>query len=307
MILAAGLTPAWQQIVELDSLAVGEVNRARNFHSTASGKVINVGLALHHLTAPSRTLAAIGGVNGEQIRTEFAELGASARWIASKTPTRICTTILDRSTGRATELVENSRALAEEDISAFLAAFSEEALAAEWIVASGSIPVGAPEDFYPRLMAGTAASFILDISGPLLLAALRCAPFLVKPNRDELALTLGRDLTRDSALLDAMRHINQQGARWCVVTDGAGPIHATHGDTAFRFQPLQIEAPVNPIGCGDCFAAGIAFGLNDHREPVESICLGIAAASQNLEDLLPARLNRETVESRARHVRVEAI
>lgn len=307
MILAAGLTPAWQQIVELDSLAIGEVNRAINFHSTASGKVINVGLALHRLRAPSKTLAAIGGLNGKRIEAGFAELGASARWIVTQTPTRICTTILDLSTGRATELVENSKALTEGEIGAFLAAFSEEAAAAEWIVASGSIPAGAPEDFYPRLMSQAEASFILDISGPQLLASLGGSPFLVKPNRDELALTLGRDLTEDKALLGAMRHINQLGARWCVVTDGAGPVHATADDKAFRFHPVKIESPVNPIGCGDCFAAGVAFGLDGKREPAESICLGIAAASENIEQLLPARLTRETVEARARQVRVEEI
>ena len=46
MILAAGLTPAWQQIVEFDGFAVGQVNRARSVHWCASGKVLNVGIAL---------------------------------------------------------------------------------------------------------------------------------------------------------------------------------------------------------------------------------------------------------------------
>ena len=50
MILAAGLSPAWQQIVVLDDLKTGEVNRAREVHWCASGKVINVGMALHALS-----------------------------------------------------------------------------------------------------------------------------------------------------------------------------------------------------------------------------------------------------------------
>src|SRR5262249_7617530 len=61
LILAAGLTPAWQQILQFDALAVGEVNRATDVQWCASGKVLNVGIALGHLGAESLTLAPLGG------------------------------------------------------------------------------------------------------------------------------------------------------------------------------------------------------------------------------------------------------
>ena len=67
MILAAGLSPAWQQIVLLEALHLGEVNRASEVHWCASGKVLNVGLALHHLGAKSLTLSPLGGANGAAI------------------------------------------------------------------------------------------------------------------------------------------------------------------------------------------------------------------------------------------------
>ncbi len=68
MILAAGLSPAWQQIVVLDALSVGEVNRAREVHWCASGKVLNVGLALHCLCAsPPLSKGGQGGSPGEKI------------------------------------------------------------------------------------------------------------------------------------------------------------------------------------------------------------------------------------------------
>ena len=61
MILTAGLTPAWQQILLFDSFRQGEVNRAREAHWCTSGKVFNAGIAAHHLDASSRTLAPVGG------------------------------------------------------------------------------------------------------------------------------------------------------------------------------------------------------------------------------------------------------
>ena len=49
MILAAGLTPAWQQILSFDQFTLGEVNRARRSVWCGSGKVLNVGCALRQL------------------------------------------------------------------------------------------------------------------------------------------------------------------------------------------------------------------------------------------------------------------
>ena len=70
MILCAGLTPAWQQILVFESFRVGEVNRAREVIWCASGKVFNAGIAAHHLGGPSLTLATVGGPVLPQIEAD---------------------------------------------------------------------------------------------------------------------------------------------------------------------------------------------------------------------------------------------
>ena len=57
MILAAGLTPAWQQILSFRRFIPGEVNRAEQSIWCGSGKVLNVGCALHHLGASEFVIA----------------------------------------------------------------------------------------------------------------------------------------------------------------------------------------------------------------------------------------------------------
>ena len=86
MILIAGLTPAWQQILCFDSLTLGEVNRAHEVHWCASGKVLNAARALHHLGGPGKALTIVGGATGEQIRRDAARLGFAARWIEGARP-----------------------------------------------------------------------------------------------------------------------------------------------------------------------------------------------------------------------------
>ncbi len=298
MILAAGLTPAWQQIATLDALSIGQVNRAREFTATASGKVINVGLALHSLRAPSMTLSFIGGAAGAAIKDEFAAKGVPSRWIDTDSPTRVCTTLLDESTGVATELVENSAPVSESELETFLAAFKEASGNADVVVLSGSLPQGAPPDFHARLMQSVGnpqARFILDISGPPLLHALKENPFLVKPNREELARTLDRELAGLSDLKEAMLETIRLGAEWCVVTDGDQAAHATDGDSFLSFSPVPDVDVVNPIGCGDCFAAGLALEISVGGPMIAAFQTGMGAAAMNLQDLLPARLDRDLV------------
>ena len=79
MNLSAGLTPAWQQILVFDRLSPGEVNRAREAVWCGSGKVLNVGLAVHHLGGPSLTLAPLGGPPLLEIEREFAAMGVPRR------------------------------------------------------------------------------------------------------------------------------------------------------------------------------------------------------------------------------------
>jgi 1-phosphofructokinase family hexose kinase len=314
-ILAAGLSPAWQQILVFDEFSPGEVNRAWEVHWCGSGKVLNVGIALTRMATSdnrgtSRILSVIGTRARAAIDLEFAQLGVDCRWIETTVETRICTTIVDRSIGRTTELVENARPLTTDEVARFGQAFTEEARDADVVVLTGSLPhvvaslrdaqarLGEtrPRDaFYRELLQATRARAILDIRGRELLAALESRPFCVKPNRDELSATLGRALASDDELHTAMRELNERGAEWVVVTHGADAVWASHGEKLYKFLPPRIQSVVNPIGSGDCLAAGIAWATASGKDMIEAIQFGIAAACDNVGQLLPARIDARRI------------
>ncbi len=297
MILVAGLTPAWQQITVLDRLRVGEVNRAREVHWCASGKVLNVGLALTQMGASVRTLSLVGSdTAGAAIRRDMADLGVDVRWIESNAPQRVCTTLLDRESGQTTEIVENSAPASESERIAFESAFADEAAQAEveLLILTGSLPTETPKGFYATLLSRVQAPAILDVRGEELLAALPHRPLVVKPNREELGLTVRRELGSEDEVWQAMSEINTRGAEWVVVTNGGSEVFASRAEERLRFQPPHVNV-VNPIGCGDCFTAGLAWGLQRGADMPFAIRAGIAAAAQNAEQLLPVRLS-ETVD-----------
>jgi 1-phosphofructokinase family hexose kinase len=309
VIVAAGLSPAWQQILVCDEVAIGEVNRAVEAIWGASGKVLNVARAVSSLGADIETVCPLGGRSGEAIREEFAADGIPAAWIATDAPTRVCTTVIDRSSGCVTEYVENAPAITYDEFAEFVATCAANVPRADIAVFTGSLPkvINRPPqvDVWKTLL-HEASLGILDVRGAELLEALSARPFLVKPNRGELSLTMGRPLASMTDVMRAMRELNTAGAQWVLVTAGSGDVLLSSRKAAWRFVPPR-KSPVNPIGCGDCLAAGIAVAIDEGAEIIDAVRYGIAAAADNLTQLLPARLDQDRVANIAATVEVHAV
>ena len=307
MIVLAGLTPAWQQTLVFDRFELGEVNRAQEVHWNASGKVLNATVAIRWLGGDGLAVVPVGGPAVEAFDHELDALGVRRRWVRTESPTRICTTILDRLSGTMTELVENGRPLTEEELDAFCRVYEEEAARADVAVLIGSLPVDTPDSYYRELVRRTSCPAVLDFRGPGLLAVLDLEPAVVKPNREELAQTVGRPLESDEELHRAMRELNDRGAGWVVVTQGAGPVWASSADALYRIDPPSVAEVVNPLGCGDAMAATVAWAIEEGRDMIDAVRLGTAAACDNLRHVLPCRFEREEVFRLAEGVRAKRI
>jgi len=153
-------------------------------------------------------------------------------------------------------------------------------------------------------MASAPSRVVLDARGPELLEALPLRPFCVKPNREELGKTYGRVLATDSELHEAMRETVRRGAEWVVVSAGKDRLWAMSSGGLWGLRPARVPT-VNPIGCGDCLAAGIAWAADQGETMVEAIRFGMGAAAENARQLLPSRLNLQEVRRRAQEVAVE--
>jgi 1-phosphofructokinase family hexose kinase len=293
VILAAGLTPAWQQILCFDRFTPGEVNRAERALWCGSGKVLNVGRALAAMCqggalGEARCLAPLGGTAAAAIRDEFERDGVPLDVFVSAVPTRVCTTLLDKS-GETTELVENAAALPAAELAAYAQHFAELARTADYVVLSGSLPANCPSDYYAQLMRGYKGRVLLDARGPELLATLPLQPWVVKPNRSELAKTVGRELHTDEELIAAMRSLHEQGAENVLISTGPERVWLLNAEGTWRIRPPKITNVVNPIGSGDTLAAGIAWASARGGNMISALRYAITAAAANVEELLPAR------------------
>ena len=289
MILSAGLSPAWQQILRFDQFRTGNVNRAAEAHWCASGKVINVAVAAKSLGEEISLVSAIGGLTGDAIQRDLRQRGLPTEWIDTGKPTRVCTTIIDDA-GQVTELVEEAASVSEEVLADFVDRARFYSSIAAVSVFTGSLPKGTPADLFAQIMPHSAGRLILDLRGESLRHCLAHRPFLVKPNRDELESTVGKPMQDDRDLLTAMNQLNDAGAEWVLITNGPEEVWLTSLKSRYRFTPPRVEV-INPIGSGDCLAAALAVGLSREQDVVEAVRFGVAAATHNCQQLLPGRLD----------------
>jgi len=148
----------------------------------------------------------------------------------------------------------------------------------EWLVASGSLPRGAPEDAYAqigRLCVRRGQRFVLDTSGAALKTALGNGVTLIKPSLGEM-----EDLVRDPREQDreAMELVRAGGVEIQVVSLGApGAILATR-DGVLRLRAPEV-AVRSAVGAGDSFVAAMTHGLASGMRTEETFARGIAAGS----------------------------
>ena len=309
MILCLGTTPAVQRVMVFRKLTLDSVNRAVRTLDGAAGKSINVAKVLRVLGANPVATGFLGGDRGEYLRSVMAEKGIEQEFVAVTARTRQCVTVIDQSAGTVTELVEESRPVEPEAFARLMSILRQRIHGSRAVVMSGTIAPGGPADLYrecTRLAREAGAFSVVDAQGPALTEALKAGPALVKPNRAELAATLGRELSDEASVLAAMRDLGERGAQRVVVTAGSGPSLAFDGRNYWRIVAPQVAA-VNPIGSGDSFTAGLVWRLLAGDDLGEASRWGAAAGTANALTMMAGEVSREEVERLAREARTHPV
>jgi tagatose 6-phosphate kinase len=309
VILCIGTTPATQRVMVFHKLTLDAVNRAATTWDGVAGKSVNVAKVLKSLGEQPVATGFLGGDRGEQLRSDLEARGIKLDFVTVASRTRQCTTLLDRSAGTQTELVEESQPVTTADYEELMLVVRRRVSSCRAVVMSGTITPGGPVDLYFQstlLAHETGAMAVVDAQGAALLEALRAKPSLVKPNRAELAATLSRELNDERAVMSAIQELCERGAQRVVVTAGKQPALAFDGQRWWRVHAPRIVA-VNPIGSGDAFAAGLVWRLLRGDDLGEACRWASAAGAANALTLLAGEVERSEVEHLADQTRLELI
>jgi len=246
--------PSIDRTIQIDRLDRGRMIRARAATSEAAGKGLNVSLALATEGVDTSAVLPLAADSA----TVYLRLLADAVPITAvpiKGAARVNVSLVEPD-GTVTKVNEPGPQLGPDDVEAILAAASAIA-GSGWVVGCGSLPPGAPVDFYARLIAlgSEDRRIAVDTSGEALGAAVCARAALVKPNTAELAELVGRPLATIGEVIAAARELIERGAHAVLVSLGPDGALLVDARTASHAE-ASIDDVVNTVGAGDALLAG---------------------------------------------------
>ncbi len=295
-VLTITLNPTIDVFGAADAVRHTEKVRLRDATYEPGGGGINVARVIATLGGEVEALALAGGEMGAFLARLAADEGLTFHRVAIAGLTRVALMGRDQSTGLEYRFLPEGPEVSEADVEACVGIIA--ARTEGFVVASGSLPRGAPEDSYVR-MAGAAARnalpFVLDTSGKALSAALgHGGVFLVKPSRGELEAHVGQALDTAGIAAAAQELVSSGKARMVAVTLG--------GDGALLASPeglLRLPAIAVPVrsavGAGDSFLGAMVWAFTQDWPVEKAFRLAMAAGAAATSNAGTTLCKKDTV------------
>jgi 6-phosphofructokinase 2 len=284
-ILTITMNPSIDVSTSVERVAPAHKLRCGPTRRDPGGGGVNVARVLRRLGVDAVALYTAGGERGQMLRRMLAHEGIEGISLPISGDTREDFTVDEISTGQEFRFVSAGPEITETEWLTALAVIAEFRGDHAFVVASGSLPPGAPDDFYARVAEiahARGTPIALDASGAALRGALSGGVDVLKPSLSELRDLTGFALADPEACRDACRGLIDRGhAKVVALTLGSQGAILVSADDAWRAWPLPIEA-VSTVGAGDSFLAALIAGFAQGRAPADAFRRAIAAGSAAL-------------------------
>ncbi len=248
------------------------------------GGGINVARAVHSLGVDALAVFPAGGAAGQLIGRLLDQEDVPYKAIPIDGFTRESLNVVERESGKQYRFILPGPTISNLDQQRCLDELAAAATHADFIVVSGSLPLGVPEDFYGRVAQLTqrlGKRLVLDTSGPALHYA-GAGVYLLKPSLRELESLAGRRIHGEQAEEAAARELIERGrCEIAVVSLGARGAILASKDTVERLPTISVAAK-SAVGAGDSMLAGILVGLIRGLTLREAARFGLAAGAAAL-------------------------
>ncbi|WP_329742912.1 1-phosphofructokinase family hexose kinase [Dyella sp. A6] len=307
MITVAGFNTAIDRLIQIDTLTSGQVHRASAEQVYPGGKGVHVAQTMAALGERVQLVGLVDAAHRNLVGRRMSERGVLFHGVEVAGELRHCMALRERD-GRMTEILGQGPQLSPDERDRLLRDFQRSVDESELVILSGSLPRGFAADTYAalvRLAQSAGKRCLVDASGELLHHALEARPFLIKPNRDEVQVLLGRDIDGIAAAVDALREIAARGVSMPVLSLGADGAVGLDGDGAWHAS-VELEQVRNAVGSGDCFLAGMAVALRRGQPMREALRLAVACGAANAMETETGYVHPDRVEHLLGRVQVRA-
>jgi 1-phosphofructokinase family hexose kinase len=301
VILTVTLNAAIDRTVAVPNFRLGRRHRAVETRTVPGGKGVNVARALSLLGRPVIATGFAGGPTGARMLEQLRQESVLTDFTRIAAETRINLAVIDPTSGEQTEINERGPAVSREEVEAFVGRIEYLAAGAKICVLAGTLPPGAGEDLYARLvryLRGRGVAVVLDAEGDAMLEGLRAGASVVTPNEREAEELVGQEFADRGDLVHGLGELVRLGAEEAAITRHDGCVAVVGENAERRFLEVRTEPlePVSSVGSGDAFLAGYVAARYEDRPAEECLAYGVACGAESTQHFGAGVVDRGGVE-----------
>ena len=282
MILALNVNAAVDRVIFIDHFRSGETMRSQREVVSVGGKGLDIAQVMVALGAPVKALSFIAGDNGRLLERLLTQRGIPVQLIWVEGETRVAYVIVETDANCHSHITLSGYSITDADCRQYLEQVDHMAGGACWALMAGSLPEGAPQDFYRQvtdLLHSRGVKTLIDCAGVAGYKALSASPEIFKMNQGEFLETFGMTPQSDVEWQAVYYRLCAEfGIGSLVITLGADGILALTPEGRFHAKgPILKE--VNAAGSGDAASAALVHRLSTGESWPDALRWAVAASA----------------------------
>jgi 1-phosphofructokinase family hexose kinase len=320
-IICVLLNPTYDKIIKIDNFQPGGTYKVEEVFEFPVGKAISVALTIKTMGNNPIVIALIGKDEGS-IYHKFLTKNQIEHQITSiDGKTRSNITILDEMRNLSTHIRFPGFNVSNEELDKLKYDLMSYIQTGDYVIFSGSLPGGVPADYFIKISAilqKKGVKVVIDTSGDPLKTILKCKPFLIKSNLEEMSTILGENLIESQELAEnpnksTLIELSKKcepllkfGPEYIILTLGKyGSILISNKEILYA--SVFLESAPYTVGSGDAFLGGFLYGVIEQKNTLDCLKYATACGAANTQKLGAGILDKETVNELLPNVRTEQL
>jgi len=297
MLITINANAAVDRLIFIPEFRPETVIRIPSAINYVGGKGFDTSVALSGIGAPNLAMGFVAGDQDGKLLVSLLEkygIQHNIEWVEGVT--RIAYVIVEQNFNRHTHIITNGCTIPDQAAQNFLPRYRANLHPDDWVIASGSLAVGLPFDFYNQIIEiahQTGAKVLIDTSDQTARQTISSQPDILKMNRDEFRVTFGESAEDIHELTGlACSQVERYQFPALVLTLGdKGILAVTPEGNYYAYCPKQKS--VNAAGAGDAASAALAWRFSQKESWKEALrwAAAVSAACVLTEGTAEVRLN----------------